>query len=372
VVLVVLDCDRAFILPPCDPEAQSRKVLMERTKPEYPGVLALDMEVPADPEVSEACRVLLASDGPVQFGPGAEFPLPEAVSEQFDIKSSMCMALHPKVGDPYQLGLHQCCDTRVWTSEEERLFQEIARRMEDALTSLLMYRNLRDSEQRYRMVFENSPVSIWEEDFSAVKDLFDGLKKQSVTDIDAWIDRHPEAVRNFIASVKMVDVNRAAVDLHGAADKEKLVANLVQIFTPELFDTFRQELVCLWHGETEMTADSVVRTLTGERRDVTVYFSVCPGYEQTLSKVLVSILDITERTAAADALRRLNTELDRRVLERTADLEAANKEMHAFTYTVSHDLRAPLRHIDGFTKLLQKQAGATLDPPGRHYLDAIT
>jgi light-regulated signal transduction histidine kinase (bacteriophytochrome) len=46
--------------------------------------------------------------------------------------------------------------------------------------------------------------------------------------------------------------------------------------------------------------------------------------------------------------------------------------MHAFTYTVSHDLRAPLRHIDGFIKLLQKQAGATLDPPGRHYLDAIT
>ena len=81
---------------------------------------------------------------------------------------------------------------------------------------------------------------------------------------------------------------------------------------------------------------------------------------------------IAERKVIEEALRRLNLELDRRVLERTAELEAANEEMRAFTYTVSHDLRAPLRHIDGFLELLQQKAEAVLDDQSRHYMDTIS
>jgi two-component system sensor histidine kinase/response regulator len=81
---------------------------------------------------------------------------------------------------------------------------------------------------------------------------------------------------------------------------------------------------------------------------------------------------IAERKVIEEALRRLNLELDRRVLERTAELEAANEEMRAFAYTVSHDLRAPLRHIDGFLELLQQKAEAVLDDQSRHYMDTIS
>ncbi|MGR9012974.1 MAG: PAS domain S-box protein [Gammaproteobacteria bacterium] len=161
---------------------------------------------------------------------------------------------------------------------------------------------LRESEQRYRLVFENSPVSIWEEDFSAVKTSLDDLRKVGITDIESYFDRHPEALRQCIERVKIVDVNQAALALHGATSKEELCANLSDTFIAESFVAFRQELISLWNGETEMRSDAVVKTLAGELRDVTVHFTICPGYEDSLSRVLVSIIDITERKRAEEAL----------------------------------------------------------------------
>jgi len=82
--------------------------------------------------------------------------------------------------------------------------------------------------------------------------------------------------------------------------------------------------------------------------------------------------DVTERLAAQETIGRLNAELERRVAERTAQLEAVNKELEAFSYSVSHDLRAPLRAVDGYTRMLREDYGTRLDDEGRRICSVIS
>lgn len=85
----------------------------------------------------------------------------------------------------------------------------------------------------------------------------------------------------------------------------------------------------------------------------------------------IFIREVTERMAAQSEALRLNAELEERVKQRTAQLVIANKELEAFSYSIAHDLRAPLSSIDGFSKMLGQAAGSDLVEPARHYLSRI-
>jgi len=109
----------------------------------------------------------------------------------------------------------------------------------------------------------------------------------------------------------------------------------------------------------------------GEIRWITARAKVLFDDSGKPERMLGLNMDVTERKRAEEEVRRLNEELEQRVIQRTAQLEAANKELEAFTYSVSHDLRAPLRHISGFANLLSEEYGSILAPEAQHHLERI-
>jgi PAS domain S-box-containing protein len=120
-----------------------------------------------------------------------------------------------------------------------------------------------------------------------------------------------------------------------------------------------------WEGELERT------TRDGRRLVVSSRWSLMRD-EQGRAAVVETDNDITGRKLAEERIAELNRVLEQRVRDRTSELEAANKELEAFAYSVSHDLRAPLRAIEGFSQILLREHLADLSEKPRHYLDVIS
>jgi len=158
------------------------------------------------------------------------------------------------------------------------------------------------SEGRFRGLFEHAPISIWEEDFSAVRQSIEDLRSAGVVDFSTYFDEHPEQVARCATQVKIVDVNRATLEMYGAASKAQLLADLSRVLGPGSLIPFKEELLTLAGGETSFENETINYTLRGERRVIFLRLNIAPGYEQSWSKVFVGISDITEHRQAEAAL----------------------------------------------------------------------
>ena len=160
--------------------------------------------------------------------------------------------------------------------------------------------------------------------------------------------------------------NRGAEELYGwSADQAvgKRSHDLLKTISPALLEDISSEVLRAgrWEGDLTHTKRDGTKVIVSSR------WALREPEPGSPVAVLEINTDITRRKQAEEQLRKANEELDTKVIERTRDLEVANKELEAFAYSVSHDLRAPLRHLAGYTELLRKNAASMLDEKSRRY-----
>jgi PAS domain S-box-containing protein len=164
-------------------------------------------------------------------------------------------------------------------------------------------KDFKKARDRYHSLFENVPISLLEEDFSAVKTYLDDLRNTGIEDFKEYFEDNPGEVANCAEKVSITDVNRAALRLCEAGSKEELLGGLTRIFTEDTYGAFKEQLVALAGGETAFEKERIIRTLKGNERYVYLTLLVAPGYENTWESVLLSLTDITARKRAEEELK---------------------------------------------------------------------
>jgi signal transduction histidine kinase len=240
-------------------------------------------------------------------------------------------------------------------------------------------RALRSSEQRYRTLFENSPTALWEEDFSRVWQYLEGLRQTGIDDFGIYLQEHPEEVLRCVDLVEVTEANQAAMDLYATRDLAEFRRVSNQNVKERTSDVFKDALVAVAEGVREFGFEYATASALGEERFLQLTWSVAPGCERPFSKVLVSVVDLTERKKAEDAvrraelqLRRYSEELEQMVTDRTVriqELERQRGESEKLAATgrmaarIAHEINNPLAGIKNAFLLVRD----TMDKQHPHF-----
>ena len=187
------------------------------------------------------------------------------------------------------------------------------------------------------------------------------------------VEASPSAILMVNNEGRITLVNTQSEMLFGY-DRNELLDQPMEMLVPERYRGGHPGHRTSFFQHPSTRAMGAGRDLYGSRKDgseMPIEIGLNPIVTDEGAFVLASIIDITERKRADAEIHRLNDELELRVIERTTQLEAANKEMEAFSYSASHDLRAPLRHLAGYASLLQKNGASQLDENSRRYVNTI-
>ncbi|MFZ1983733.1 MAG: diguanylate cyclase [Desulfatitalea sp.] len=161
-----------------------------------------------------------------------------------------------------------------------------------------------ESEVRYRLLFQSAPIAMMERDASVLKEHLDTLQASGVVDLNAYFNQHPDEVGRYMALVKTADCNDAFLALLETQDKEALLAELPRVVMGPAFQQMAQEIIVMVsQGRILPEREMTIRTVQGRSKRVMTRVMVLAGHETTMSRVVISMVDISTRVAAEEALR---------------------------------------------------------------------
>ncbi len=146
----------------------------------------------------------------------------------------------------------------------------------------------------YKSLFEDSPISHWEMDWSAIKDYLDNLRSTGVIDYREYFENNPTVVSECLSLIKIIDVNNATLELYKANNKKEFLNELNRISTEESIKAFRGALIDIAEGKTTFKGENLNLTFDGDEIYTEIKMTIPAGYEQSLKRVFLSITDITE------------------------------------------------------------------------------
>ncbi len=186
---------------------------------------------------------------------------------------------------------------RILPGHEDR-WDRVLISLEDNTQQIESRTRLQRSEEYARGLFEHSPVSLWVEDFSAVKRLLDDVRRQGIRDFKTFLKVHPEFVDRCIQEIRVIDVNEQTLQMFGADSKDTLLKQIVKIFRGEMHESFAEQLLDLWEGRLFQQREVVNYSLSGEAVHIHMQFSILEERQDDWSMVLISLVDITARKKA--------------------------------------------------------------------------
>ena len=192
------------------------------------------------------------------------------------------------------------------------------------------------SYEQYRVLFEYSPVGLFEEDYSKVRKGIDKLKAKGVEDIIGHLQVNPNIISKLIQSIRIINLNNEAIALYRAKNKADILERLNTPPTLDIHPKFLAELQYLLSGQTNFAYESSITSLDGHPIQTIVGLTVVPGYEKSWERVLVSVSDISARFEA----EKVRDELEKR--------------RDNFVWMTSHELRTPLTVVMGYCEFLTK------------------
>ena len=213
-------------------------------------------------------------------------------------------------------------------SGHEQDWSQVLVCLEDNTRSTQAAAQLALSEQHTRNLFERSPVSLWVEDFSAIKLLLDELRVRGIEDFATFIKVHPDFVGRCMEEIRVLDVNQQTLTMFGASSKQQLLAQLGSVFRDEMHDSFAEQLCDLWNGKLVQQREVVNYSLTGDPINIHLQFAVLDGHLDHWDLVLVSLVDFTARKKAENYLEYLGKhDVLTRLRNRTFYAEELNRLM---------------------------------------------